>query len=303
MIKKTAVACFASFIACASFADEFLTFFMAGQSNMDGYGYVSDLPKALNGQQDVMIFHGNGVFDNQAGGGEGVWDLLSPGHGTGFSSNGKDNTLSNRFGSELSFAQRIQALYPNKKIAIIKYAVGGTGLAPNTGYSNWYPNFNKGKGLNQYDFALRTITNAYAHHDINNDGNPDTLKPMGIIWMQGEADAHASPESADSYLNNLTALMNLFRAALRVDDLPVVIGKITDSELGEEDIMPYISRVHLAQQLFVAKDTCAFYMTNSDSYTYGDDPWHYTSKSFIEMGNDFANAYHTLAKQCSVEGK
>lgn len=300
MIKKTVVACFASFISCASVADEYLTFFMAGQSNMDGYGYISELPKVLKVEQDVMIFHGNGAFDNQPGGGQGAWELLAPGHGAGFSSDGKENTLSNRFGSELSFAKRIQALYPSKKIAIIKYAVGGTGLAPNTGYSNWYPDFNEGQGHNQYDYALQTITNAYAQHDINNDGNPDTLKPMGIIWMQGEADAHASPESADAYLNNLTTLINLFRAALRVDDLPVVIGKITDSELGEEDIMPYIDRVHLAQQLFVAKDTCASYMTNSDSYTYGDDPWHYTSKSFIDMGNDFAVSYQKLSQKCGV---
>ena len=43
--------------------------------------------------------------------------------------------------------------------------------------------------------------------------------------MQGEADAQHSQESADAYLFNLKRLMNLFRAALRQDDLPVIIGK------------------------------------------------------------------------------
>lgn len=265
---------------------------------MDGYGYVSELPKALTGTQDVMIFHGNGVFDNQDNGGVGKWGKLKPGHGTGFKSDGRSNTLSERFGAELTFAKTIQQQYPNRKIAIIKYAVGGTGLALNTGYSNWYPNFTKGNGFNQYDFALETINNAYAVSDINGDGKSDTLKPMGIIWMQGEADAHASEASANAYFDNLTSLMNLFRAALRVDGLPVVIGKITDSEMGEEDIMPYIERVHLAQQLFVESDNCATYMSNSDSYTYGDDPWHYTSKSFIQMGKDFALSYKQIAQTC-----
>lgn len=297
-MKKTALACFASLLSCSTMADEYLTFFMAGQSNMDGYGYVSELPSDLVKEQDVMIFHGNGVFDNQDNGGIGKWGKLKPGHGTGFKSDGKSNTLSKRFGAELTFAKAIQQQYPDKKIAIIKYAVGGTGLALNTGYSNWYPNFTEGSGLNQYDFALETIKNAYAVSDINGDGKSDTLKPMGIIWMQGEADAHASEASANAYLTNLTTMMNLFRAALREDDLPVVIGKITDSEMGEEDIMPYIDRVHLAQQLFVESDNCAIYMSNSDTYTYGDDPWHYTSESFIQMGKDFALSYKQIAQTC-----
>ncbi|WP_334050443.1 sialate O-acetylesterase [Alteromonas gracilis] len=297
-MKKPALACFASLLSCSTMADEYLTFFMAGQSNMDGYGYVSELPSDLVKEQDVMIFHGNGVFDNQDNGGVGKWDKLKPGHGTGFKSDGKSNTLSERFGAELTFTKAIQQQYPDKKIAIIKYAVGGTGLALNTGYSNWHPNFTEGSGLNQYDFALETIKNAYAVSDINGDGMSDTLKPMGIIWMQGEADAHASEASANAYLTNLTTMMNLFRAALRVDDLPVVIGKITDSEMGEEDIMPYIDRVHLAQQLFVESDNCATYMSNSDTYTYGDDPWHYTSESFIQMGKDFALSYKQIAQTC-----
>jgi len=297
-MKKPALACFASLLSCSTMADEYLTFFMAGQSNMDGYGYVSELPSDLVKEQDVMIFHGNGVFDNQDNGGIGKWGKLKPGHGTGFKSDGKSNTLSKRFGAELTFAKAIQQQYPDKKIAIIKYAVGGTGLALNTGYSNWYPNFTEGSGLNQYDFALETIKNAYAVSDINGDGKSDTLKPMGIIWMQGEADAHASEASANAYLTNLTTMMNLFRAALREDDLPVVIGKITDSEMGEEDIMPYIDRVHLAQQLFVESDNCAIYMSNSDTYTYGDDPWHYTSESFIQMGKDFALSYKQIAQTC-----
>ena len=199
-MKKPALACFASLLSCSAIADEYLTFFMAGQSNMDGYGYVSELPSDLVKEQDVMIFHGNGVFDNQDNGGVGKWDKLQPGHGTGFKSDGKSNTLSERFGAELTFANAIQQQYPNKKIAIIKYAVGGTGLALNTGYSNWYPNFTEGRGLNQYDFALETIKNANAVSDINGDGMSDTLKPMGIIWMQGEADAHASEASANASL-------------------------------------------------------------------------------------------------------
>lgn len=291
-----------SLTLCTSFvqASEYLTFFLAGQSNMDGYGYVEALPKSLKSEQNVWIFHGNGAFDNQEGGGLGVWEKLGPGHGTGFSSDGKSNKHSNRFGMEVSFARAISNAFPNKKVALIKYAVGGTGLALNTGYSNWYPYFYDGKGKNQYDFALKTIENAFSQTDIDGDGSNDTLIPAGIIWMQGEADAHSSEASANNYLDNLQRLMGLFRASLRSDDIPVVIGKITDSNLGDEDIMPFINRVHLAQQLFVEKDVCAAYMTNTSNYSYDNDPWHYSSEGFIRMGEDFANAYKKLITSCQL---
>lgn len=280
-------------------ADEYLTFFLGGQSNMDGYGYVNELPDELKIQQDVMIFHGNGVFANQPDGGVGVWTKLKPGHGTGFSSNGTVNNYSNRFGSELSFAATISKQFPGKKIAIIKYAVGGTGLHLKTGYGNWSPDFRDGAGNNQYDFALNAINNAYAVSDIDGDGTADTLKPAGIIWMQGEADAHTSESSANAYLSNLSRLMGLLRAALRKDDVPIVLGKITDSEMGEEDIMPFIKRVHLAQQMFVEQDVCAAYMTQSDSYGYNPkDAWHYNSAGYVNMGNDFATVYAKLLKRC-----
>lgn len=47
------------------------------------------------------------------------------GYGTGFKSDGKINTLSDRFGLELSFAKRMKEFLPKDKIALIKYAKRG----------------------------------------------------------------------------------------------------------------------------------------------------------------------------------
>ena len=299
MRASTIVGILALSFTQATEAAEFMMFFMGGQSNMDGYGVVSELPEDLRHQQDVMIFHGNGAFDNQPNGGHGLWTNLKPGHGTGFKSDGKRNFYSDRFGAELTFASTVKKSFPRKKLAIIKYAVGGTGLALNTGYGNWSPDFKEGEGNNQYDFSLNTIRNAFSVPDIDGDGEHDTLVPYGIIWMQGEADAHASEASARAYYDNLTRLMALLRAALRKDDIPVVIGRVTDSELGEEDIMPFIQIVHQAQQKFVSEDICAGYMTQTEDYPYDEkDAWHYTSEGYIRMGADFANAMLTLHTQC-----
>jgi hypothetical protein len=282
---------------------EYLTFYLGGQSNMDGYGYVDQLPAELQTEQDVMIFHGNGVFANQLNGGVGKWAKLKPGHGVGFKSDGItkliSNRYSNRFGPELSFAKTISQHFTGKKIAIIKYAVGGTGLHLNTGYDNWSPDFIEGNGQNQYDYVLNTFNNALSVSDIDGDGEADTLIPAGIIWMQGEADANASKAAANAYLANLTRLMGLLRTAFGKEDIPVIIGKITDSQASTTPLMPFIKQVHLAQQEFVKNDICAGYMTHSETYSYQpDDAWHYSSEGFINMGTDFANKFIEVIEVC-----
>ena len=276
--------------------DKWHVYYLGGQSNMDGYGYNSELPDSLRAEfKDVMIFDGNRINDEKEGGGVGKWSNLKPGHGVGFKTDGHSNFLSERFGPELSFASTIKK--KSTKIAIIKYSFGGTGLFQGAGYGNWDPDFD---GNNHYDNALSTIKNAHDTFDINGDGIIDELIPSGIIWMQGEADAQHSQKSADEYFFNLRRLMNLFRAALRKDDLPVIIGKINDSFMTEDKgpTQPYISTIHVAQKEFVDKDPCAFYVTETEAYKFSSDAWHYDSDGYIKMGIAFAKAFNSLSAIC-----
>ena len=49
-------------------------YFLGGQSNMDGFGYVSDLPEPLRSAiPGVMIFRGNTAPDDGEVDGRGVW--------------------------------------------------------------------------------------------------------------------------------------------------------------------------------------------------------------------------------------
>jgi len=289
------------FNSCQSFdlslkKHKWYVYYLGGQSNMDGYGYINELPDSLRSEfKDVMIFDGSRVNDNKEGGGIGIWSNLRPGHGVGFKTDGHSNFLSERFGPELSFASTLKKKY--NKIAIIKYSFGGTGLFQGAGYGNWDPDFS---GNNHYDNTLRTIKNAHDSFDINGDGIIDELIPSGIIWMQGEADAQHSQESADEYFFNLKRLMNLLRAALRQDDLPVIIGKINDSFMTKDKgpTQPYISTVHAAQKEFVKKDPCAFYVTETETYNFSSDAWHYDSDGYIKMGIAFAKAFNALSDVC-----
>ena len=288
-------------------ATEYDLYYLGGQSNMDGYGRVEDLPESLSGPiAGAMIFHGNTARDATPVDGRGVWDELQPGHGVGYSSDGATSTYSNRFGIELTFVRTLQELEPGRKIAIVKYSKGGTSIDREAaGYSGcWDPGY---PGVNQFDHFLATIRNATDVVDIDGDGERDTLVPKGIVWMQGESDAGYTVEIAARYEAHLTQLMDLVRAALHADDLPVVIGRISDSgrddyEGDEKDgmIWNHGGIVRAAQASYVVSDRHAALVTTTDDYGYSD-PWHYDSAGYLDLGREFALAMHGLQIEPSME--
>ncbi|MEM6785160.1 MAG: sialate O-acetylesterase, partial [Bacteroidota bacterium] len=162
-----------------------------------------------------------------------------------------------------------------------------------------HPDYTDEGGINQYDHALTTLRNALSVADIDGDGTLDRLVPAGVVWMQGEADAYDSQAAADDYRANIERLMDLLRAALRVDDLPVVVGKVTDSGMADDGtVMDFIGTVQAAQQDIVASDPCASFVTATDSLGYLDDGWHYDTEGFVRMGVAFAEAMSALEQEC-----
>jgi len=277
--------------------DTLLLFYLGGQSNMDGYGYLRELPDHLDQTfSDVWIFHGNSTPDGTPGGGKGIWAPLKPGHGAGFTSDGETNRYSDRFGLELSFAHRMQELYPGKKIALIKYARGGSSIdsLAAAAFGAWEPDFRSRKGINQYDHFLATLRNAYRDRDVNGDGRADVLVPSGILWMQGESDGDKTEEIAQRYYANLKRLMDLIRAALHSDDLPVLIGKISDSYNGPNGkVWPYGELVQYAQERYARDDPRAAIIRSTRHYGYSD-PYHYDGAGYIDMGIRFAEGIQIL---------
>ena len=276
--------------------DTIRVFYLGGQSNMQGYGKNNELPAALTKKfKNVFIFQGNPVGDNEKNAGIGIWDNLKPGHGDGFTSDGKTNKLSEKFGIELSFAQKMQELYPNQKIAIIKYSRIGSSIDSigNKNFGSWDPDFDK-KHSNQYGHFLKTIENAFADQDINDDGVIDVLVPTAIFWMQGESDADKTEAIAENYFNQLKKLMDLMRAALRNNHLPIVIGKISDSEQDPDGkVWDYCEIVQYAQEKFCKQDPNAAIIRATKNYKYSDK-YHYISAAYVDFGIEFANEFLKL---------
>ncbi len=279
-------------------AKKYKVFYLGGQSNMDGFGYNNQLPAELNKPVDgVYIFHGNSTRDSFELGGQGVWDVLKPGHGTGHTSTFEKNYLSDRFGVEITFAREMKKMFPNENIAIIKYSRGGTSIHIDAAgpFGCWDPDFTTGSGNNQYDHFLATLNNAFSVKDIDNDGETDELIPAGILWMQGESDAN-TPEIANLYFANLKRLVDLMRAALLTDDLPVVIGRISDSgNDADGKVWDFGNVVRWQQAKFVNQDGNAALITTTDNYKYSDK-WHYDTEGYIDFGKQFAIEMQKLMK-------
>lgn len=259
---------------------------------MDGYGFVAELPSNLAGEMDgIMIYHGNTSGDNEPVDGRGLWSKLCPGHGVGFSSDGTSNSYSDRFGVELSFAEKIKELFPDEKIAIIKYSRGGTSIdtAAAGGAGAWLPSYTGGNGINQYDHFLATVKGAMAAGDIDGDGRKDILIPSGILWMQGESDAN-NDYATSIYKQNLAMLVDSIRTVFSAPGMPVAIGRISDSHNDADSLVwTWGDKVRDAQDAFVAEDGNAALVTSTDGYSYSD-PWHYNSEGYIDLGKKFAEA-------------
>lgn len=279
--------------------ETFRLFFLGGQSNMEGHGTNSELPKALNNPiENVWIFQGLPVEDENPNGGLGHWDKLKPGHGAGFTSDGITNQLSHKFGPELSFGKKLQELYPGEKIAIIKYARGGSSIDSLAArhFGSWEFDYQGSNGVNQFDHFLKTVNGALRTRDIDGNGIEDTLIPSGIIWMQGESDAVLTEAIAKRYYFNLKRLMDLIRSTFRDDELPIVIGKISDSGLENNGkTWTHGELIEYAQEKFVRNDKKATILRDTKYYQYSD-PWHYDSSGYIDMGIKFAEAIYKLNK-------
>ena len=288
-------------IAPTAFAETYHLYFVGGQSNMAGFGAVDELPEGQDAPvPGARIYTGGVRKDHEPADGPGLWADVTPGFGAGFRTDGETNALSGRFGPELSFARRIRALRPGEKIAIIKYAKGGSSIDDrNPTYGTWDPHDTRGEGptggVNQYDHALSTIRNATRVQDIDGDGEPDTLIPAGILWMQGETDAN-HPHTAAAYDDNLRELIGLLRAAMRADDLPFVMGRISDSRLNKGEPTPQWTHgdiVRAAQAEVALTDPHAELVTSTDAYGYSD-PAHYDTAGYLDLGERFAEAMDGL---------
>ncbi|WP_438010763.1 sialate O-acetylesterase [Sorangium sp. So ce321] len=307
-MKRSCIAMLAGVmsLSASAMAQPVKVFVLAGQSNMVGFGVGRDLPPELRSQPDIWYDHYNA--DAREGGPYASatstdWGPLEP------------KGDARRYGPEITFGRAMEAAFPEHRIAIVKVAQGGTNLVDHWGRglppdpevlykSQLYHTL-----LGSLDSATYTGDRALRYPDevTRLDGALARLESEGhdveiaaLVWMQGENEAGWS--AAFHYGDLLRSFIAAVREDLRVPDLPVVLGRISDNlypanggpiAVGREANIDAVR----AAQVAVAEEDPRVAWVDTDDFTprAPDDAYHFDSAAYQVLGQRFADAYIALA--------
>ena len=227
-------------------------FILGGQSNMDGTGISEELPKSY-----IVHPENTMTWDNS----KQKWVPL-----------GKDSFAEKRkgkFGPEIAFSHLLAKKYPGYTIAVVKTSAGGTKL-----WKHWLPE------QPMYSRFLKNMENAL--QQLKDSGVVAEI--CGMLWMQGESDAETI-EWANAYENNLKILFADVRKQTKIEDLPIVMGRISIGLLRETPwCFDFTERVQEAQEKVAAEDRNVFIINTNKLKTLKDNT-HFNSEAQIWLGN------------------
>lgn len=236
-----------------------LVFVLAGQSNMAGRGVPTDLTPTERTTPTNVEFYLNGER-------------------TEFRS-------LRQFGPEIGFARRLATEYPDRKIIIFKYAVGGTSIIA------WMPEYS--------EEAAKTVKNEddgplYAKMMACVKKTPVPLEGRvnAILWFQGGRDAQF-PEVAAKYGENLKVFVETLRRDLKSPDALLLLG-LVDPPAGFKGG----AAVRQAQRDAEKTLPHTVPVQTEGLSTFPNNNPHYDAKGQLELGLRFAEAYiKATAKQ------
>jgi iduronate 2-sulfatase len=247
-------------------ADQYEVFLVAGQSNCDGRGKASELTGSLAEwaklQGDVLIAYSCSKLRGPALT-SGGFKPLRPGWSVAPGKNRPTKLPSGTFGPEVSFGRAMADNMKGKKVALVKFAEGGTSLA-----RDWNPDAKDRLYPAFLAFTRKSLK------ELTDAGHTYTIR--GMIWHQGESDAKLT---ADEYQKRLTAFIARVRTDLGVPGLPFGVGEVFDN--GKRDT------VRAAQKVTAAKVPGVLFVPAGGLTTF-DGGTHFDAASQIELGERFA---------------
>ena len=229
---------------------------LAGQSNMDGYAYLSGLPPSFQTVEPGVPLYWSGWE---------AWRGLQPASYGGAA----------YVGPEVSFGRAMAAA--GRPVGLVKHAVGGTDLAYywNPGVDN--TDAARGQGWRTFVQTMRHATDAL-------DAAGTEWRWAGFLWMQGESDS-LDATMASNYQANLSHLVARVREETDTPDLPAVIGLIS-----RESVWTYADTVRAAQQAVADADSTVVTVETDDLPRNELDVAHYDGPSNRVLGARMAEA-------------
>lgn len=263
-------------------------YLLAGQSNMQGAGRISELPRSWRSNDP-----GVSICNRNRG-----WSQLDVG----------ENRRDGGFGPEIGFARTLRANDPDTQVYIIKFALSGQPLdagwdggsadgsswvgpepAPNRG--TFYPGTSADDpnvGRFYTDMLTHTQTAMQALRDRG-------LEPhlRGIAWLQGEQDAK-NEVSAGRYDQTLALLKSRLESDLGSGPVPFVFGQV----LPHSPPMARFTHRDLLRQRMAEVDwrsgseraTPGIWMVPTEGMPLREDTVHYNSYGQMLMGQAFGIA-------------
>ena len=267
-------------------------YILAGQSNTDGRGEVSDLSGAqlANLQNDVIISYLNpGSERERANPTSNPNDLdvstngfrsLVPG-GFSVESTGS-RSRSDTFGTELGFGASIaEATGTNNQIAIIKVSRGGTNLR-----NDWRVNSTVNSGPDEpqgflYRALLEEVNDRLA--DLRSDGSTAIIK--GFIWHQGESD---SSNGVNSYVERYIEFVESVRDEFG-ENIPFVVGELSRARSNSGTFNNNLNQlVDDSANNNSGVPAGIFLVSSLGLETPSNDTTHFNADGQLELGQRFA---------------
>jgi hypothetical protein len=258
-------------------------FLLGGQSNMAGRGAVSELPDAsVIYNEGVMLYHSASMNSGQPAR---RWTTLRPA-----------SNSAGYFGPEIGFGNRMAELYPDRQIALIKHAVGGTDIG-----ADWNPGAHPGDTGHfgpQYATFVETVNSGLA--SLIEQGYTPVIR--GMLWQQGERDARNS-SYGPVYGRNLSHFIKRVRAQFNAPNMPFMYGQVLPVALSA-----YTFRDQVRQGQFdVDEDSGHVSATDGARLVFADDlpmnsdNLHIGAAGQIELGFRFAQAASTVVVASAVD--
>lgn len=229
-------------------------FLLAGQSNMAGRGFVEPQDTISDDRVLTITKNNEWIYAKE------------PLHFYEPALAGLDCGLS--FGKTLT-----QGLDDSVTIAVIPCAVGGSSVEQWLGDSLFRSVTLLSNFKSKVDFATKY----------------GTVK--GILWHQGESDAH--PGLASSYAKNLSMLFDVFRHYIGNENLPVLMGEL--GNFTNEDNRRYRKMINRSLHKVSAPGKSLFVISTKDLMHRGDH-LHFNSSAQRVMGERFAKEFLRCCK-------
>lgn len=241
-------------------------FIFAGQSNMEGY--------ATNAAELVGTPYGGAQTKVS------FWAFNPSSNAYAWRTMQAPTEPSNRFGPEVSAGKDIADTLGYPRVAVVKHAVGATGLAPSLVEQDWYPY--------SYELALQLLTRVQDAAAVMPTQLGASGKASAFFWMQGETDGNSS-DAAVNYQTRLGEFITLARVAYQQPNMPFIMGQVNPSTYA-----PYWYTVQAAQVAVARADHPRTVLVLTDDLARHWDDLHYNSAGTVELGKRFAHAYRQL---------